>query len=125
MPRSLKAGEKVKAITDVWASATYVRDLVSRVIEILARRHHSTYHVVNGGLCSYYDFASEAARILQISEEGFRSLVEPVKLSEFRHRAERPRYTPLRCLVSERIRLAALRDWRESLAEYIREGGAL
>ena len=122
VPRALKAGEKIKAITDAWASATYVRDLVSRAVEILARRHHSTYHVVNGGLCSYYDFASEAARVLRISDEELRSLIEPVKSCEFRHRAERPRYTPLRCLVSERIRLAALRDWRESLAEYIREG---
>ena len=65
--------------------------------------------------------ASEAARVLRISDEESRSLVEPVKLCEFRHPAERPRYTPLRCLVSERIGLAALRNWRASLAEYIRE----
>jgi len=124
VPRALRAGEKIKAITDVWASATYVRDLVSRAVEILARRHYSTFHVVNGGLCSYHDFASEAGRALRMSDEDLRALIEPVKVSEFRHRAERPRYTPLRCLVSERIGLDALRDWRASLAEYIREGGA-
>lgn len=86
------------------------------VVPIRAKRRST--RVVNG-------VSHTAARILQISDERLRSLLEPVKLCEFRHRAERPRYTPLRCLVSERIRLAALRDWRESLAEYICEGGAL
>lgn len=124
VPRSLKAAKKVQAITDVWASATYVRDLVARIIEILSLKHYATYHVVNSGLCSYYDFSLEVARILKISDAESRSLIEPVKASELRHRAERPRYTPLRCMVSEKIGLAPLRDWRVSLAEYIDDGDA-
>lgn len=124
-PRALQAAKKIQAITDVWASATYVRDLVSRAIEILSRRHYSTYHVVNDGLCSYYDFALEATRILKIPDAELRSLIEPVKLCELRQHARRPRYTPLRCTVSEKLGLVSLRDWRLSLAEYIHEGNAL
>lgn len=124
-PRLLNAGTRIRAITDVWANATYVRDLVLRVIEILSCGHYSIYHVVNEGLCSYYDFALEAARILGISNDGLSSLIEPVPLSEFRHRAERPRYTPMRCLTSEKLGLPGLRDWRIALAEYIHEGGVL
>lgn len=124
-PRSLSVAQKVRAITDVWASATYVCDLVSRVIEILHRRHYSTYHVVNSGLCSYYEFALEAAHILKISDSELRRLIEPVRICELQHHAERPRHTPLRCIVSEEIGLAALREWRAALAEYIDEGEAL
>ncbi len=117
--RSLKAGKKIRAITDVWASATYVRDLVARVIEILALRRYSTYHVVNSGVCSYYDFALEVASLLEISDTA--RLIEPVKLDQLRLLAERPRDTPMRCMVSDEIGLTPLRDWRVALAEFIRE----
>ncbi|MCA1623323.1 MAG: dTDP-4-dehydrorhamnose reductase [Acidobacteria bacterium] len=117
--RSLKAARQVRAITDVWASSTYVRDLVLRVAEILPRRHYSTYHVVNDGLCSYYDFALEAARILKFSDAEVMQLIEPVKSSATRQNAQRPRYTPIRCIVSDELGFSALRDWREALAEYI------
>lgn len=109
-PRFLHSSKKICAITDVWASATYVRDLVSRVIEIVSLRHYSTYHVVNNGLCSYYDFALEAAHILKISDSELRRLIEPVRICEFHHHAKRPRYTPLHCIVSEEIGLAGLRE---------------
>ena len=124
-PRFLNMRRKIRAITDAWASATYVRDLVSRVIKILSRRYYSIYHVVNDGLCSYYDFALEAARILNVSSDELPDLIEPIKLCEFQHRAERPRYTPLRCIISENLGFPALRDWRVALAEYLHEGGAL
>jgi dTDP-4-dehydrorhamnose reductase len=118
-PRFLRTGKKIRAITDVWASATYVGDLVSRIIEILPRGYYSTYHVVNTGLCSYYDFALEAAHMLRVSDSEVQQLIEPAKIEGFRHQATRPRYTPLRCIASEKIGLAPLRDWREALAEYI------
>jgi dTDP-4-dehydrorhamnose reductase len=117
--RSLYSGKKIRAVTDVWGSATYVRDLVSRVREILSFQYPSTYHVVNDGLCSYYDFALEAGRIVKIPDDDLMQLIEPVKLSDLRLQAKRPRYSPMRCTVSEELGLAPLRDWRAALAEYI------
>ncbi len=38
--RHLLAGERVRAITDVWANTTYVADLVARTEEIIERRHY-------------------------------------------------------------------------------------
>lgn len=117
--RSLNRSEKIRAITDVRASATYVSDLVSRIIEILPRQHYSTYHVVNGGSCSYYDFALEAGRVLKLPDSELVHLIEPVKVRELRLTAQRPLYTPMRCIVSDQIGLAPLRDWRVALADYI------
>jgi dTDP-4-dehydrorhamnose reductase len=117
---SLRAARRTQAIADVWASATCVRDLAARVDEILMRRHYSIYHVVNSGICSYYDFALEAARVLNVSDAAITHLIEPVKASEKQHSVQRPRFTPMRCLVSERIGLSPMRDWRLSLADYIR-----
>ena len=119
--RSLKSKKKIPAITDVWANSTYVCDLVMRVAEILSTRHYSTYHVVNRGLCSYHDFAVEAAHILRLADSELAQLIEPVKLCEVQRNAKRPPYTPMHCTVSEAIGLAPLRDWRVALAEYIRD----
>ena len=121
-PRSLREAQKIRAITDVWASSTYVRDLVSRVMDIVSLRRYATYHVVNSGLCSYYEFALQAARILKLSDVDLKQLIVPIKLSDLRLQAKRPYYTPLSCSVSEEIGLAPLRDWRTALAEYIRDG---
>ena len=114
VPRKLRAGERIRAITDVWASATYVNDLVERTTEILARQHYGLYHVVNAGVLSYADFADEAARLCQADA----SLIERVSESDAQRLAERPRYTPMRCALSDELNLPPLRDWRAALATY-------
>jgi dTDP-4-dehydrorhamnose reductase len=120
--RELRAGRSVRAIKDTWASATYVADLAARVAEIVGRGRHGTYHVVNEGACSYYEFALEAARLVGLDEETTARLVAPVGEDEKRREAERPRYTPMKCLLSGLVGLKPLRGWREALAEYVAAG---
>ena len=115
----LAAGLPVRAIVNTWANTTYVEDLVGRVEEIIAHRVYGTYHVVNEGVCSYHDFAREAARLAGLSEGDAARLVETAREEDARREAERPRYTPMRCLLSEGLGLAPLRHWREALAAYV------
>lgn len=117
--RELLAGREVRAIKDTWASATYVVDLAARVAEIVSRGRHGVYHVVNEGVCSYYEFALEAARLAGLDAATTARLVVPVSEDDKKRAAERPRYTPMRCLLSEQVGLEPLRDWRAALAEYV------
>lgn len=116
----LKGKQRVQAICDVWASTTSVKDLVDRVVEILVRRRYGTYHVVNTGVCSYSEFALEAGRLIGLSKRQLRTLIEVVKEEEMKRIAERPRYTPMRCLLSEEIGLPPMRHWHMALADYVR-----
>jgi dTDP-4-dehydrorhamnose reductase len=118
--RDLLAGRRVRAIDDVWSPTTYVMDLVRRVQEILAVGRHGTYHVVNEGICSCYEFGLEAARLIGLARNQSEALIEAVKNSEMNRPAARPRYTPMRCLLSEELGLAPMRHWHEALAEYVR-----
>ena len=118
VPSRLKSTTRVRAITDISASVTYVRDLAARVEEILSTRHYATYHVVNDGVCSYYDFALEAARIMKLTRQAIADLIEPVRASEI-HQVLRPLHTPMCCTVSEELGLAPMREWRAALADYI------
>ncbi|HEX8187907.1 MAG TPA: dTDP-4-dehydrorhamnose reductase [Pyrinomonadaceae bacterium] len=119
--RELAAGSGVRAISDTWASVTYVEDLVSRVGEIVRSNQHGLYHVVNEGVCTYEDFAREAARLAGLNEEEAARLVETVTESRVRRPARRPRYTPLRCTTATEIGLPPLRHWREALADFVAE----
>ncbi|MGH9902338.1 MAG: dTDP-4-dehydrorhamnose reductase, partial [Pyrinomonadaceae bacterium] len=117
---NLQSGIPVRAITDTWANTTYVNDLVRRVEELLTRRHYGIYHVANEGVCSYQDFAQEAARLVGLDADDAAQLIRTVTEVEMGREAARPRYTPMRCLLAEALGLAPLRDWREALAAYVR-----
>ncbi len=116
----LKAGKKVHAIDDIWSSTTYVADLIERVMAIRATGKYGTYHVVNDGICSYYEFALEAGQVLGLTRGQIDLLVEITHERDMKRVAARPRYTPLRCLLSEQLGLPPMRDWRAALAEYVR-----
>ena len=119
--RELAAGRGVRAIGDTWASVTYVEDLASRVEEILSAGRHGLYHVVNEGVCTYEEFAREAARLAGLDEEASARLIETVTESQVQRPARRPRYTPLRCTAAAELGLPPLRHWREALASYSRQ----
>jgi len=105
--RRLSEGQRVRAVSDVWASTTYVGDLVKRVAEIIASGEYGMHHVVNAGVCSNESFAREAARITGADE----NLIDTDSTQRI-HRAPRPRYTPL-------LASPPLRHWREALRAYI------
>jgi len=116
----LRAGKRVRAIDDIWSSATYVEDLIDRTMEIHAKGRYGVYHVVNAGVCSYYEFALEAGRLRGLARGEIDRLIEITHERNMQRPAPRPRYTPLRCLLSEEIGLPPMRNWKAALAEYVR-----
>ena len=116
----LKAGKKVRAIDDIWSSTTYVHDLIDRVMTIQRGGFHGTYHVVNAGICSYYEFAVEAGQLVGLARNKLDALIAITHERDMKRVAARPRYTPLRCLLSEELKLPPMRDWRVALGEYVK-----
>jgi len=117
--RDFRAGKRIRAIADIWSSTTYVEDLIERILQILERRRHGIYHVVNEGVCSYHEFALEAGRLVGLSRERLDSLIDVLQEAEMKRVAARPRYTPMRCLVSEELGLPPMRSWQSALAAYV------
>jgi dTDP-4-dehydrorhamnose reductase len=111
----LARGERVQTIVDTFASATSVGDLVARTIELVKRGEYGTYHVVNDGICSYESFAREAARLVQADE----ARIDRVTETSLARPALRPRWTPMRCLLSERLGFPPLRSWENALSEFV------
>lgn len=116
----LKSGRKVQAIDDIWSSTTYVEDLIKRTLEIVRAQRSGTYHIVNEGTCTYYEFALEAGRLAGLRRDHIDPLIEITHERDMKRIAARPRYTPMRCLLSEELGLAPMRAWRAALASYVR-----
>jgi dTDP-4-dehydrorhamnose reductase len=115
----LRSGRRVRAIDDIWSSTTYVDDLVDRCLKIIERRRYGTYHVVNQGVCSYHEFALEAGSLSGLSAAQIDALLEITHERDMKRVAARPRYTPLRCLLSEELGLPPMRHWQVALAAYV------
>ncbi len=115
----LRAGKGIRAIVDIWSCTTYVKDLIERMLQILDKRRYGTYQIVNNGVCSYYEFALEAGHLVGLSQEQLDPLILVTKEAEMQRIAARPRYTPMRCLLSEELGLPPMRDWHEALANYV------
>lgn len=116
---ALRRGVPVEAIEDNWASTTYVADLVERVSEIDSRRHYGIFHVVNEGICSKYEFAVEAARIIGMAAKDIEKLVIPVRASAIDSNAIRPRYSPMSCRLSAEMGMPPMRRWTDALSSFI------
>ena len=115
----LCSGRPVRAIDDIWSSTTYVADLLDRCMEILNGRRYGTYHIVNEGICSYHEFALEAARLAGLPQDRIDELIQITHERDMKRVAVRPRYTPLRCLLSEAVGMAPMRGWKAALADYV------
>jgi dTDP-4-dehydrorhamnose reductase len=78
----LRAGKGVRAIVDIWSSTTYVEDLIQQALRILGTRRYGTYHIVNEGVCSYYEFAREAGSLAGLSREQLDLLIQVIQEAE-------------------------------------------
>jgi dTDP-4-dehydrorhamnose reductase len=110
-----RRGEPLRAISDSYGTPTYAPDLAARLRELAALDLPGVYHVVNSGEgASYESFAREAAAAAGAQA----AQIEAVSADSLKRLAPRPRNSRLRCLLSEGLGLAPLRDWREALREF-------
>jgi len=103
-------GERIQAISDTFANTTYVNDLVERVRAIAESTDYGLHHVVNDGVCSYEEFAREAAAIVGVSA------FDVVTEAEMHRPAARPVCTPMLCV-------PPMRPWQAALREFVTLSG--
>ncbi|HJQ22506.1 MAG TPA: dTDP-4-dehydrorhamnose reductase [Blastocatellia bacterium] len=107
---------RLKGVIDQTSIPTYAPDLARRIEEIVARQTYGLYHGVNSGSATWFDFATRAFELAGMQVE-----IEPVRRADLNQAAPRPHNSAMRCLLTEQIGLAPLRDWREGLADFVRE----
>ena len=116
MGKLLSEGKTIKAISNSYGTLTYADDLAKRLRELIVLEQCGVFHVSNGGSgVSYLDFALKVCEI-----GGYdKSLVQSVSFDELDRQAERPKNSRLRCVLSEKMGLPPLPNWKEALKRFM------
>ena len=115
MPELLRAGKSIKAIADATGTPTFAPHLAARLREFAELDLPGIYHVTNAGDgTTYADFARSVPNVNA-------DLIETVGFADLQRPAPRPQNSKLRCLLSEKIGLAPLPDWKTALAEFLEQ----
>jgi dTDP-4-dehydrorhamnose reductase len=111
---ALLAGQAPRVFEDRTVSPGYVVDIALATRTLLERAPApGLYHCVNGGSCTWLEFAREAARLL-----GVEARFDVVRFADVTFPAPRPRY----CALSNGKLAAAgivLPSWQDALARYL------
>lgn len=85
-----KTKDTLKVVDDVMGSPTYTVDLAGAILRLIQTDRFGTFHLANGGACSWYDLAAEAIRL-----SGSPTTILPCSSEEYPSKAVRPRYSVL------------------------------
>jgi dTDP-4-dehydrorhamnose reductase len=111
--------DEIGVVNDQIGSPTWAGDFAMAVISLIGYSDKvpgGTYHFVNTGICSWYDFALEIMK-----RAGLPCKVNPLKTSEYPRPAKRPAYS---VLSTEKIRNTlniSIPGWKESLQKCLDE----
>ncbi|TPW12053.1 MAG: dTDP-4-dehydrorhamnose reductase, partial [bacterium] len=118
--RLLREKDSVDVVTDQVGNPTWAGDLSRAIALIVASGLYGTYHAVNDGPVSWYEFAREVARTF-----GYPStVIRPTTSAAFVRPAPRPANSSLRNFVLEQSLDHRMRPWQETLPEYAALAGA-
>jgi dTDP-4-dehydrorhamnose reductase len=128
MIKRAREEEHIEAIADKFSTPTYTRDIAGMLLPIIVRREGAPaptgiLHFANAGECSwqeYAQFALDCCRSLGIPLKA--KTVGAIKLSDMKNWvARRPVYSVLSTEKFISLTGTTPRNWRDAVAEYLRD----
>jgi dTDP-4-dehydrorhamnose reductase len=107
-------GKKVRVVDDQVLTPTSTKDAVKKLYELIQKGKYGLYHMTNTGECSWYEFACEIFRLSGITID-----IEPITSKDLGAKAMRPAYSVLDNKNLRNAGIKDMRDWKQSLKEYI------
>jgi dTDP-4-dehydrorhamnose reductase len=114
MIRLAKENKDIKVVNDQILTPTNTQDIVKKMLELIGLEEYGIYHMTNSGYCSWYDFAEEIFKLMDLKPK-----FEPVKSEVFGAKAKRPYFSVLDNKHLREEGLQDLRHWKLALKEYI------
>jgi len=114
--------KQIEVVNDQVGCPTYTNDLSSAIQKLVINKDsmstglYGIYHITNSESCSWYDFAKQ---IIKVSKKKCEIL--PVNSEKIKRPAIRPKNSVLNNFIWELNGFEPLRNWKESLSEYLGE----
>jgi dTDP-4-dehydrorhamnose reductase len=116
MINKAKPGQSLRVVNDEIFSPTYSYDLAAKVLQIISKKYYGTYHITNGGQCSWYEFAEKIFELLMMKVD-----LSAITMDEYKTGAKRPKFSVLGHGHLKMLGMDDLRSWEEALKAYLRE----
>lgn len=108
--------DEINVVNDQIGAPTYTKDLAILICDMIQTTKYGTYHGVNEGYCSWYEFA------LAIFEKvGVNIKVNPVPSSKYPTKAIRPLNSRLSKKNLDKNGFKRLPKWKDALDRYLKE----
>ncbi len=105
-----RSRSELKVVDDQRGRPTLTHHLARTTLTLWLKNARGTFHVTDGGECSWYEFAREIVRL-----GGHKTNVLPCTTAEFPRPAPRPPYSVLDLSDSESL-LGAMPSWQKNLS---------
>lgn len=113
--RAAQTRPLLRVVNDEVGSPTYTVDLAGAALALSATTAYGTYHAVNAGYCSRFEYASVILRLVGLSIP-----IEPCSAAEFPSKAPRPAYSVLSNAKLEAVCGYRMPPWEDALARYLK-----
>jgi dTDP-4-dehydrorhamnose reductase len=114
--RAAASRPSLRVVDDEVGSPTYTRDLAEATRALARTVAYGTYHAVNGGRCTRFEFAQEILRLAESSTP-----IEPCKAAEYPSQAPRPAYSVLSNARLEAACGLTMPHWKDALARFMKK----
>lgn len=108
-----RSGQPLTVVTDEVGSPTYADDLAGALAALVQTGRFGTYHLVNEGQASRYEFARHILDSFGLSHVR----IQPAVMADFKRASRPPRYSPLRNFQAAHIGIR-LRPWQEAVEAF-------
>lgn len=104
----------LKVVSDQVGSPTNAKDLALQISRLIQTDKFGTYHCTGSGRCSWYEFACEIIKILEIPCK-----ITPCKTEEYPAKAKRPKFSVLDNTKMESVTKSKMPEWNKSLESFL------
>ena len=118
LKKILSTSDPIRVVNDQLGQPTSTVDLAKQILRCIDLEcPPGTYHATNSGEASWWEFASELAKLCGVDG----SRIQAVTSKEFASKAKRPTYSVLDLTDWDRLGIEPMQDWRGALVEIFPE----
>jgi dTDP-4-dehydrorhamnose reductase len=115
---AVKANKSLRVVTDELGNPTYTDDLANAIVQLIASERYGTYHFVNEGVTSRYDFARYI-----LDTCGYQDIqMQRISMSEWQRPSTPPRYGALHNMQGHSIGIQ-LPAWQDAVKRFLQKEG--
>lgn len=116
MLKLAESRNEINVVSDQIGAPTYTKDLAEFIVNLVQTRKYGTYHGVNEGHCSWYEFAKSI-----FNKFGFDMRVNPISTKDYPTKAKRPLNSRLSKENTTKAVSHRMPHWEDALTRFIEE----